>query len=182
MSFVQNNAPLVFVLNRGLFFYCFKTIYLFIWLHYVLVVVCRIFFCLSCNMQNLQLWHLTSQLQHVGSQFLDQESNLPPTPALGGQRLSHWTTREVPSPLIYELWMEVSLDRPFLHQEVGVLASSSALMTSDWGTLDKLLILRPQYLPWLWLFLTVCDSQVVRQGQFWLFLSLQAFLQTFDFS
>ena len=56
--------------------YLFFLIYLFIWLHWVLVAACRIF---SCGMWDLAPW-----------------PGIKPRPlALGAWSLSHWTTREV---------------------------------------------------------------------------------------
>ena len=64
--------------------YFFKNIYLFIWLHRVLVAACRIFSCgmwdLSRGTQDLVLW--------PGIE--------PRPPALGVRSLNHCTTREVP--------------------------------------------------------------------------------------
>ena len=58
---------------------------LFVWLHRVLVVACRIFSCgmwtLSCGMWDLVPW----------------PGIKPGPPALGAWSLSHWTTREVPA-------------------------------------------------------------------------------------
>ena len=63
--------------------------YLFIWLHWFLVSAHRIFdFCqagsFSCGMWDLVLWSMIN----------------PRPSALGAQSLSHWTTREVPNPLL----------------------------------------------------------------------------------
>ena len=63
----------------GYFTYFLKNIYfyVFIWLHRVLIVACRLF---SCGMWNLVSW--------PGIETAP--------PALGAQSLIHWTTREVP--------------------------------------------------------------------------------------
>ena len=45
-------------------------IYLFIWLHSVLVVACEI---LSYGMWDFSLWHANSQLGHVGSSSLTRD-------------------------------------------------------------------------------------------------------------
>ena len=58
-------------------FFFFLNIYLFIWLHWVLVVARRIF---SCSMGDL-----------VPSSGIE-----PGSPTLGAQSLGRWTTREVP--------------------------------------------------------------------------------------
>ena len=58
------------------------TIYLFVWPHLVLVVVCRFF--------NLR-WGIRDLVPWPGIE--------PGPPALGTQSLSHWTTREVPRSL-----------------------------------------------------------------------------------
>ena len=67
-----------------LYFWKYFSSYLFIWLHQVLVVACRIFSygiqTLSCGKCELVLWPWIK----------------PSTPALGVWSLSHWTTREVP--------------------------------------------------------------------------------------
>ena len=63
---------------------CFN-VYLSIWLHLVLVAACGL---LSCGM-----W---TQLWHVGSSSLTKDHVKPGPPAPGVQRLSHWTTKEVP--------------------------------------------------------------------------------------
>ena len=49
---------------------------------------------LSCNIHDLQLLHVNSQMQHVGSRSLTTDRTQA-SPALGAQSLSHWTTREV---------------------------------------------------------------------------------------
>ena len=74
--------------------------YLFIWLHWVLVVARRTF---GCSMQTLRcsLWDLAPWPE------------IKPRPlALGAQSLSHWTTKEVPRthlycpliPLLHKTW------------------------------------------------------------------------------
>ena len=69
-------------------------LYLFIWLHWVLVVTCRILSCgtrtLSCSKWDLVPW---------------PGIELRP-PGLGARSLSHWITREVP---LYFLWIPWSL-------------------------------------------------------------------------
>ena len=69
------------VLGAGSYCCCFN-VYLSIWQHLVLVAACGLF---SCSMRT-QLWH-------VGSSSLTRDHIRP---ALEVQRLSHWTTREVP--------------------------------------------------------------------------------------
>ena len=50
---------------------------LFIWLHWVLVATHTIF-SLRCDMWILQLWHMNSQLQHVGSSSLTRDQTQCP--------------------------------------------------------------------------------------------------------
>ena len=57
--------------------------YLFMWLHWVLVMACWILVA-TCKNFSCSLWDLVPWL-----------GLLPRYPALGAQRLSHWTTREV---------------------------------------------------------------------------------------
>ena len=72
------SISLLTIVNACLF------IYLFIWLHLVLVAArrifaatCRIFIAVwgifSCGIWELQLWHVNSQLQHVGSSSLARD-------------------------------------------------------------------------------------------------------------
>ena len=63
-------------------------IYLFIWVHQVLVGACRIFY----------LQHVNSYLQHVGSSFLTRDWTQ--APCIGSAVINHWTTREVPGPFV----------------------------------------------------------------------------------
>ena len=60
-------------------------IFLFIWLHWVLVVVYGIF-TLPCGMRNLLLWQ----------NLVSWPGIEPGIPSLGTWGLNHWTTREVP--------------------------------------------------------------------------------------
>ena len=56
-------------------------------------------FGLSCGMQDLSVaWHENTLAEACGIQFPDQGSNLGPL-ALRTVSLSHWTTREVLSPV-----------------------------------------------------------------------------------
>ena len=71
---------------RLLFFSFIKKKYLFIWLHQVLVVACRIFD-LCCGMQD-HSWDMWDLVPWPEIQ--------PGPPTLGAQNLSHWTIREVP--------------------------------------------------------------------------------------
>ena len=74
ISAVQQRALVIY--TYILFHTLFKNVYLFIRLHWVLVVALRTFD-LHCIMQNLQLRRENSQLWHVGSvQFPEQGSNL----------------------------------------------------------------------------------------------------------
>ena len=68
--------------REGFFF--FFNIYLFVWIHQILVATSKIF---TCGMQTLSysMWDL---VPWPGIE--------PGSPALGAQSLSHWTTREVP--------------------------------------------------------------------------------------
>ena len=63
--------------------------HLLIWLHWVLVVACRIFGCsmwtFSCSMKELSWSGIKSR-----------------PPALGAWSLSHWTTREIPTTVLLE--------------------------------------------------------------------------------
>ena len=75
-----------------------KTYFLFvIWLHQVLVAACRIFD-LHCGMQILScgMWDL-----------VPWPGIKPRPPALGGQSLGHWTTREGPTNMF---WWETGVD------------------------------------------------------------------------
>ena len=73
-----------------------KHIYLFIWLHQLLVAAGMIF-SLCCSMQDLSLWHVgffapTCKLLVVASSSLTRDQTW--APVLGPWNLSHWTTRE----------------------------------------------------------------------------------------
>ena len=46
---------------------------------------------LSCSVWDPQVWH-------VGFSSPTENQTITPFPALGAQSLSHWTTREIPSP------------------------------------------------------------------------------------
>ena len=70
-----------------------KIFYLFIWLCWVLIVVCRIFYVVACRIFRWGLWILL--VVACDLEFPGQELN--PGPVLGAWSLSHWTTREVPS-------------------------------------------------------------------------------------
>ena len=71
-------------LGSGFFLLFLKIfIYLFIWLHWVLVAACN----LQCSMRDLVPW--------PGIE--------PRPPALGAQSLCHWTTREVPRQLFLKM-------------------------------------------------------------------------------
>ena len=65
--------------------------------HGIFFKVCMCVFC--CAGSQLQqagsfyMWHVDSQLQHVGSRFPTRGQTL--SPVLGAWSLSHWTTREV---------------------------------------------------------------------------------------
>ena len=82
------------------FFYLF--IYLFIWLCWVLVVACRIFI---CSIQDL--------VPQPGVKFR--------SPALGACSLSHWATREVPKPTLYQCTLLMSPGRWVSHTLVRQL-------------------------------------------------------------
>ena len=53
---------------------------------------------LSCSTQDLQWWHMNSQLWHVRPSSLTRDQTH--SPALGWWCLSHWTTREVPVQIV----------------------------------------------------------------------------------
>jgi len=65
-------------------------VYLFMWLHQVLVVACGIF---TCSVQTLScgMWDL-----------VPQPGIEPGPPPFGAQSPSHWPTRKVPIPQILE--------------------------------------------------------------------------------
>ena len=71
--------------QRGSVFFFNIFIYLFIWLHWVWVVTCEIF---RCGVWDLVPW--------LGIE--------PGPPVLGGQSLSHWTTREVLRLCVEGVW------------------------------------------------------------------------------
>ena len=83
-----------------LLFFFLIFIHLFIWLHWVLVAVCRIFVAV-CGIFSCGMWDLFSggmwDIFSGGMWDLVPWPGIEPgLPALGMQSLNHWTTREVP--------------------------------------------------------------------------------------
>ena len=81
---------LIINLLKNLFIF----IYLFIWLHQVLVAACGIFLA-TCGIFNCGMWTLMQDL-------VPWPGIEPWPPALGAQSLSHWITREVPIYLFFK--------------------------------------------------------------------------------
>ena len=86
----------------AVFFQNFKYLFvcLFIWLHLVLVVECRVFTCstgiLSCSMEDCFSWGVWTTLSCSMWDLVPWPGTEPGAPALEVWSLSHWTTREVP--------------------------------------------------------------------------------------
>ena len=85
-------------------FFCFVSwFYLFIWLHWVLVVAWGIF--------SYGLWTLSSGMWDLVPRPWIQ----PDLPALGTQSLSHWTTREVPQSSLLLAFFLFQILVPLIH-------------------------------------------------------------------
>ena len=90
--------------------FLFFNIYLFIWLHWVLVAVCRItdLYC---------IWTLSCSMLYLAPQPEMEHQR----PELGVQSLSHWTTREVLDWVIFNLFCcVVAQSCPALMQTPGL--------------------------------------------------------------
>ena len=97
-------------------YFSFKSFYLFIWLHWVLVIARGI---LSCSTWDLGPW---SGIE-------------PGPPALGAQSPRHWTTREIPNLpyfiLINVVWVDGATGTNSFHHSPASLHVGHPLHTQD---------------------------------------------------
>ena len=126
--------------------FCFCFIIIIFCLHQVLVPALGIFN-LCCNMKDLLVWHAK-----FGSLIRDQTR----TPCTRSTGLSHWTTREVPSPCYFNLhfpddiWYEASFHMffCFLYISFGGFPGGSVSKEST-SNRDCLQCRRPGFDPWV---------------------------------